>query len=169
MERHRGPLPQELMPLPSSDRQSPLEWTHLVDVANTFENERNTHYSKEGASVVRPAASSSPFLTISVFVLRLQSRGVMCSGTRTTGAVERPARCSLTSSCRPFLCRDPHPGSETSSSLMLGVCSLFITFIFSQRGSHRAGEKGDQTRSHGQDAPGGPEEGVKYWFKSNEV
>uniref|UniRef100_A0A8C4HSG7 Signal-induced proliferation-associated 1 like 1 n=1 Tax=Dicentrarchus labrax TaxID=13489 RepID=A0A8C4HSG7_DICLA len=37
VERHRGPLPQELMPLPSSDRDSPLEWTHLVDVANTFE------------------------------------------------------------------------------------------------------------------------------------
>uniref|UniRef100_A0A3B5AH70 Signal-induced proliferation-associated 1-like protein 1 n=1 Tax=Stegastes partitus TaxID=144197 RepID=A0A3B5AH70_9TELE len=43
VERHRGPLPQELMPLPSSGRES-LEWTHLVDVANTFENERNTHY-----------------------------------------------------------------------------------------------------------------------------
>uniref|UniRef100_A0A667Z0N7 Signal-induced proliferation-associated 1 like 1 n=1 Tax=Myripristis murdjan TaxID=586833 RepID=A0A667Z0N7_9TELE len=39
MERHRGPIPQELMPLPSSDRDSPLEWTHLVDVANTFESE----------------------------------------------------------------------------------------------------------------------------------
>uniref|UniRef100_A0A3P8SET5 Signal-induced proliferation-associated 1 like 1 n=1 Tax=Amphiprion percula TaxID=161767 RepID=A0A3P8SET5_AMPPE len=44
VERHRGPLPQELMPLPSSERDSPLEWTHLVDVANTFENERNTQY-----------------------------------------------------------------------------------------------------------------------------
>ncbi|KAA8583035.1 hypothetical protein FQN60_015581, partial [Etheostoma spectabile] len=33
VERHRGPLPQELMPLPSQDRDSPLEWTHLVDVA----------------------------------------------------------------------------------------------------------------------------------------
>uniref|UniRef100_A0AAQ4NQY2 Signal-induced proliferation-associated 1 like 1 n=1 Tax=Gasterosteus aculeatus aculeatus TaxID=481459 RepID=A0AAQ4NQY2_GASAC len=44
VERHRGPLPQELMPLPSQDRDSPLEWTHLVDVANTFETERNTHY-----------------------------------------------------------------------------------------------------------------------------
>uniref|UniRef100_A0A665U5D2 Signal-induced proliferation-associated 1 like 1 n=1 Tax=Echeneis naucrates TaxID=173247 RepID=A0A665U5D2_ECHNA len=32
VERHRGPLPQELMPLPSSDRDNPLEWTHLVDV-----------------------------------------------------------------------------------------------------------------------------------------
>lgn len=44
VERHRGPLPPELMPLPSSDRDSALEWTHLVDVANTFESERNTHY-----------------------------------------------------------------------------------------------------------------------------
>uniref|UniRef100_A0A8C2WTY8 Signal-induced proliferation-associated 1 like 1 n=1 Tax=Cyclopterus lumpus TaxID=8103 RepID=A0A8C2WTY8_CYCLU len=35
VERHRGPLPQELMPLPSQDRD-PLEWTHLVDVANTI-------------------------------------------------------------------------------------------------------------------------------------
>uniref|UniRef100_A0A8C7XJN0 Signal-induced proliferation-associated 1 like 1 n=1 Tax=Oryzias sinensis TaxID=183150 RepID=A0A8C7XJN0_9TELE len=52
VERHRGPLPQELMPLPSSDRESPLEWTHLVDVANTFENERNTHYSKETPATV---------------------------------------------------------------------------------------------------------------------
>uniref|UniRef100_A0A3Q3VPN0 Uncharacterized protein n=1 Tax=Mola mola TaxID=94237 RepID=A0A3Q3VPN0_MOLML len=44
VERHRGPLPPELMPLPSSGRDSPLEWTHLVDVANSFESERNTHY-----------------------------------------------------------------------------------------------------------------------------
>lgn len=44
VERHRGPLPQELMPLPSSDRDSPLDWTHLVDVASTFDSERNTHY-----------------------------------------------------------------------------------------------------------------------------
>ncbi|MEQ2260806.1 hypothetical protein XENORESO_001692, partial [Xenotaenia resolanae] len=36
VERHRGPLPQELMPLPSSGRDSPLEWTHLVDVATFF-------------------------------------------------------------------------------------------------------------------------------------
>ncbi|KAM3861023.1 LOW QUALITY PROTEIN: signal-induced proliferation-associated 1-like protein 1 [Diretmus argenteus] len=42
VERQRGPLPQELMPLPPSDRDSPLDWTHLVDVANTFESERNT-------------------------------------------------------------------------------------------------------------------------------
>uniref|UniRef100_A0A8C7XHV2 Signal-induced proliferation-associated 1 like 1 n=1 Tax=Oryzias sinensis TaxID=183150 RepID=A0A8C7XHV2_9TELE len=59
VERHRGPLPQELMPLPSSDRESPLEWTHLVDVANTFENERNTHYSKE-----TPATASTDFMTL---------------------------------------------------------------------------------------------------------
>lgn len=44
VERVRGPLPPELMPLPSSGRESPLEWTHLVDVANTFDSERNTHY-----------------------------------------------------------------------------------------------------------------------------
>lgn len=48
VERHRGPLPPELMPLPSSDRDSPLEWTHLVDVASTFETERNTHYGIGG-------------------------------------------------------------------------------------------------------------------------
>lgn len=55
VERHRGPLPPELMPLPSSDRDSPLEWTHLVDVANTFESERNTHYGTANYSV-------SPFM-----------------------------------------------------------------------------------------------------------
>uniref|UniRef100_H2V906 Signal-induced proliferation-associated 1 like 1 n=1 Tax=Takifugu rubripes TaxID=31033 RepID=H2V906_TAKRU len=48
VERHRGPLPPELMPLPSSDRDSPLEWTHLVDVASSFETERNTHYGNGG-------------------------------------------------------------------------------------------------------------------------
>uniref|UniRef100_A0A8C7XHW0 Signal-induced proliferation-associated 1 like 1 n=1 Tax=Oryzias sinensis TaxID=183150 RepID=A0A8C7XHW0_9TELE len=64
VERHRGPLPQELMPLPSSDRESPLEWTHLVDVANTFENERNTHYIQRsyvfGDSNHRSSGASSP-------------------------------------------------------------------------------------------------------------
>ncbi|XP_035764417.1 signal-induced proliferation-associated 1-like protein 1 [Neolamprologus brichardi] len=64
VERHRGPLPQELMPLPSSDRDSPLEWTHLVDVANTFENERNTHYVQRsfvfGDSNHRSGGASSP-------------------------------------------------------------------------------------------------------------
>uniref|UniRef100_A0A6Q2YZ00 Signal-induced proliferation-associated 1 like 1 n=1 Tax=Esox lucius TaxID=8010 RepID=A0A6Q2YZ00_ESOLU len=39
VERQRHPLPQELMPLPPSEgRDSPLDWTHLVDVANTFES-----------------------------------------------------------------------------------------------------------------------------------
>ncbi|KAM9356130.1 signal-induced proliferation-associated 1-like protein 1 [Pholidichthys leucotaenia] len=64
VERHRGPLPQELMPLPSSDRDSPLEWTHLVDVANTFENERNTHYIQRsfvfGDANHRSSGASSP-------------------------------------------------------------------------------------------------------------
>ncbi|TMS12070.1 Signal-induced proliferation-associated 1-like protein 1 [Larimichthys crocea] len=64
VERHRGPLPQELMPLPSSDRDSPLEWTHLVDVANTFESERNTHYVQRsfvfGDSNHRSSGASSP-------------------------------------------------------------------------------------------------------------
>lgn len=39
------------MPLPSSDRDSPLEWTHLVDVANTFETERNTHYGNDARAL----------------------------------------------------------------------------------------------------------------------
>ncbi|XP_054474220.1 signal-induced proliferation-associated 1-like protein 1 isoform X2 [Anoplopoma fimbria] len=64
VERHRGPLPQELMPLPSQDRDSPLEWTHLVDVANTFETERNTHYVQRsyvfGDSNHRSSGASSP-------------------------------------------------------------------------------------------------------------
>jgi len=42
VERQRRPLPQDLMPLPpSSNRDSPMDWTHLVDVANTFEGESN--------------------------------------------------------------------------------------------------------------------------------
>uniref|UniRef100_A0A665U6N4 Signal-induced proliferation-associated 1 like 1 n=1 Tax=Echeneis naucrates TaxID=173247 RepID=A0A665U6N4_ECHNA len=64
VERHRGPLPQELMPLPSSDRDNPLEWTHLVDVASTFETERNTHYVQRsfvfGDSNHRSSGTSSP-------------------------------------------------------------------------------------------------------------
>ncbi|XP_070705024.1 signal-induced proliferation-associated 1-like protein 1 isoform X2 [Pempheris klunzingeri] len=64
VERHRGPLPQELMPLPSSNRDSPLDWTHLVDVANTFESERNTHYVQRsyvfGDSNHRSSGASSP-------------------------------------------------------------------------------------------------------------
>ncbi|XP_061610308.1 signal-induced proliferation-associated 1-like protein 1 isoform X1 [Phyllopteryx taeniolatus] len=64
VERHRGPLPQELMPLPSSERDSPLNWTHLVDVANTFDSERNTHYVQRsyvfGDSNHRSSGASSP-------------------------------------------------------------------------------------------------------------
>ncbi|KAF0023719.1 hypothetical protein F2P81_024349 [Scophthalmus maximus] len=64
VERHRGPLPQELMPLPSSDRDSPMEWTHLVDVASTFESDRNTHYVQRsyvfGDSNHRSSGASSP-------------------------------------------------------------------------------------------------------------
>ncbi|XP_034383578.1 signal-induced proliferation-associated 1-like protein 1 [Cyclopterus lumpus] len=63
VERHRGPLPQELMPLPSQDRD-PLEWTHLVDVANTFDSDRNTHYVQRsyvfGDSNHRSSGASSP-------------------------------------------------------------------------------------------------------------
>lgn len=58
VERHRGPLPPELMPLPSSDRDSPLEWTHLVDVASTFETERNTHYGNGGQHLPLCGAAS---------------------------------------------------------------------------------------------------------------
>uniref|UniRef100_A0A1A8D4I7 Signal-induced proliferation-associated 1 like 1 n=1 Tax=Nothobranchius kadleci TaxID=1051664 RepID=A0A1A8D4I7_NOTKA len=64
VERHRGPLPQELMPLPPSNRDSPLQWTHLVDVASTFENERSTHYIQRsyvfGDSNHRSSGASSP-------------------------------------------------------------------------------------------------------------
>ena len=46
VERQRRPLPQELMPLPPSlERDSPLDWTHLVDVANTFDGEENGAHS----------------------------------------------------------------------------------------------------------------------------
>uniref|UniRef100_UPI0037E82B80 signal-induced proliferation-associated 1-like protein 1 isoform X1 n=1 Tax=Semicossyphus pulcher TaxID=241346 RepID=UPI0037E82B80 len=64
VERHRGPLPQELMPLPSSGRDSPLDWTHLVDVANTFETERGPHYVQRsyvfGDANHRSSGASSP-------------------------------------------------------------------------------------------------------------
>ncbi|KAM8847384.1 LOW QUALITY PROTEIN: signal-induced proliferation-associated 1-like protein 1 [Synchiropus picturatus] len=64
VERHRGPLPKELMPLPSSGRDSPLDWTHLVDVANTFDTERNTHYVQRsymfGDANHRSSGASSP-------------------------------------------------------------------------------------------------------------
>ncbi|KAM4600472.1 signal-induced proliferation-associated 1-like protein 1 [Polymixia lowei] len=57
VERHRGPLPQELMPLPPSDRESPLDWTHLVDVANTFEIQRGFVF---GDANHRGSGASSP-------------------------------------------------------------------------------------------------------------
>uniref|UniRef100_A0A8C5HZ13 Signal-induced proliferation-associated 1-like protein 1 n=1 Tax=Gouania willdenowi TaxID=441366 RepID=A0A8C5HZ13_GOUWI len=59
VERHRGPLPQELMPLPLSNRDSPLGWTHLVDVANTFENDRTTHYVQRSYMFGDPGHRSS--------------------------------------------------------------------------------------------------------------
>ncbi|KAF7646773.1 hypothetical protein LDENG_00182750 [Lucifuga dentata] len=57
VERHRGPIPQELMPLPSSERDSPLGWTHLLDVANTFEIQRSYVF---GDSNHRSSGASSP-------------------------------------------------------------------------------------------------------------
>lgn len=84
MERHRGPLPQELMPLPSSERDSPLEWTHLVDVASTFENERNTHYSKNTTSlhvtVYWKQAHTQTFFTFVRFCLRHSSEKLRVRG-----------------------------------------------------------------------------------------
>lgn len=63
VERHRGPLPPELMPLPSG-RDSPLEWTHLVDVASTFESDRGPHYVQRsyvfGDANHRSSGASSP-------------------------------------------------------------------------------------------------------------
>ncbi|XP_056150098.1 signal-induced proliferation-associated 1-like protein 1 [Lampris incognitus] len=57
VERHRGPIPQELMPLPPSDRDSPLDWTLLVDVANTFEIQRGYVF---GDANHRGSGASSP-------------------------------------------------------------------------------------------------------------
>uniref|UniRef100_A0A6Q2XWZ5 Signal-induced proliferation-associated 1 like 1 n=1 Tax=Esox lucius TaxID=8010 RepID=A0A6Q2XWZ5_ESOLU len=58
VERQRHPLPQELMPLPPSEgRDSPLDWTHLVDVANTFEIQRGFVF---GDSNPRGSGASSP-------------------------------------------------------------------------------------------------------------
>ncbi|XP_062324545.1 signal-induced proliferation-associated 1-like protein 1 isoform X2 [Osmerus eperlanus] len=56
-ERHRGPLPQDLMPLPPSERDSPLDWTLLVDVANTFEIQRGFVFSDSNH---RGSGASSP-------------------------------------------------------------------------------------------------------------
>lgn len=59
VERQRRPLPQELMPLPpSSNRDSPMDWTNLVDVANTFEVQRGFVYSDP--SQHRGSGASSP-------------------------------------------------------------------------------------------------------------
>uniref|UniRef100_A0A4W5RB02 Signal-induced proliferation-associated 1-like protein C-terminal domain-containing protein n=1 Tax=Hucho hucho TaxID=62062 RepID=A0A4W5RB02_9TELE len=58
VERQRHPLPQELMPLPPSEsRDSPLDWTHMVDVANTFEIQRGFVFSDSNH---RGSGASSP-------------------------------------------------------------------------------------------------------------
>uniref|UniRef100_A0A8C7MQW7 Signal-induced proliferation-associated 1 like 1 n=1 Tax=Oncorhynchus kisutch TaxID=8019 RepID=A0A8C7MQW7_ONCKI len=58
VERQRHPLPQELMPLPPSEsRDSPLDWTHLVDVASTFEIQRGFVFSDSNP---RGSGASSP-------------------------------------------------------------------------------------------------------------
>uniref|UniRef100_A0A7N6B1N7 Signal-induced proliferation-associated 1 like 1 n=1 Tax=Anabas testudineus TaxID=64144 RepID=A0A7N6B1N7_ANATE len=63
VERHRGPLPPELMPLPSSDRDSPLEWTHLVDVS--MHNTLRFHLN------LRQTNNSETFI---LMIVRLQER-----------------------------------------------------------------------------------------------
>uniref|UniRef100_A0A9J8BHL4 Signal-induced proliferation-associated 1 like 1 n=1 Tax=Cyprinus carpio carpio TaxID=630221 RepID=A0A9J8BHL4_CYPCA len=46
-ERQRPPPPElGLMPLPDTDTDSGLDWTHLVDVANAFEGERRPQRSE---------------------------------------------------------------------------------------------------------------------------
>lgn len=46
-ERHRLPPPElGLMPLPDTDTDSGLDWTHLVDVANAYEGERRPQRSE---------------------------------------------------------------------------------------------------------------------------
>ncbi|XP_048062558.1 signal-induced proliferation-associated 1-like protein 1 isoform X4 [Megalobrama amblycephala] len=48
-ERHRLPPPElGLMPLPDTDTDSGLDWTHLVDVANAFEGERRPQRMQRG-------------------------------------------------------------------------------------------------------------------------
>lgn len=57
MERQRMPLPQELMPLPPAASRE-MDWTHLLDVANTFEVQRGFPYSEP--SHLRGSGASSP-------------------------------------------------------------------------------------------------------------
>ncbi|XP_016085501.1 signal-induced proliferation-associated 1-like protein 1 isoform X1 [Sinocyclocheilus grahami] len=48
-ERQRPPPPElGLMPLPDTDTDSGLDWTHLVDVANAFEGERRPQRMQRG-------------------------------------------------------------------------------------------------------------------------
>ncbi|XP_077076505.1 signal-induced proliferation-associated 1-like protein 1 isoform X2 [Siphateles boraxobius] len=48
-ERHRLPPPElGLMPLPDTDTDSGLDWTHLVDVANAYEGERRPQRMQRG-------------------------------------------------------------------------------------------------------------------------
>uniref|UniRef100_A0A3B4C2H6 Signal induced proliferation associated 1 like 1 n=1 Tax=Pygocentrus nattereri TaxID=42514 RepID=A0A3B4C2H6_PYGNA len=67
-ERQRHPSPElGLMPLPDTDTDSGLDWTHLVDAANAFEGEG------------RPPRSELPFLSLSLifylgFLTTLHSR-----------------------------------------------------------------------------------------------
>ncbi|KAK6294908.1 hypothetical protein J4Q44_G00341340 [Coregonus suidteri] len=64
VERQRQPLPQELMPLPPSEsRDSPLDWTHMVDVANAFENEIQRGFVFNDPNH-RGSGASSPHLEI---------------------------------------------------------------------------------------------------------
>ncbi|TRY56986.1 hypothetical protein DNTS_023906 [Danionella cerebrum] len=47
-QRHRPPPELGLMPLPDTDTDSGLDWTHLVDVANAFEGERRPQRMQRG-------------------------------------------------------------------------------------------------------------------------
>ncbi|XP_067273601.1 signal-induced proliferation-associated 1-like protein 1 isoform X2 [Pseudorasbora parva] len=59
-ERHRLPPPElGLMPLPDTDTDSGLDWTHLVDVANAFEVQRGFMFSSQDVSQ-RGESSLSP-------------------------------------------------------------------------------------------------------------
>ncbi|XP_016085502.1 signal-induced proliferation-associated 1-like protein 1 isoform X2 [Sinocyclocheilus grahami] len=59
-ERQRPPPPElGLMPLPDTDTDSGLDWTHLVDVANAFEVQRGFMFSSQDISQ-RGETSLSP-------------------------------------------------------------------------------------------------------------